>query len=120
MRANVPGGRNAPTLVRMVNVDYFPTRTRFLDAAGNPAVIAELIAHDGRPFWTTPNPAGPAVQPSLAGQPLLTSIIRSGAAEKFDFLLRPPSAGRYTVAIDYLHWVTGRILATRTVAVTAA
>jgi FtsP/CotA-like multicopper oxidase with cupredoxin domain len=120
MRANVAGSGKAPTLVRMVNVDYFPTRTRFLDAAGNRANIAELIAHDGRPFWTTPNPTGPAVQPSMTGQPLLTSIIRSGAAEKFDFLLRPPAAGRYTVAVDYLHWITGRILATRTVTVTAA
>jgi hypothetical protein len=104
----------------MVNVDYFPTRTRFLDAAGNPAVIAELIAHDGRPFWNTPSPNGPAVQPSMAGQPLLTSILKSGAAEKFDFLLRPPAAGRYTIAVDFLHWVTGRVLATRTVTITAA
>jgi FtsP/CotA-like multicopper oxidase with cupredoxin domain len=120
MRANVAGGGKAPTLVRMVNVDYFPTRTRFLDSGGNRASIAELIAHDGRPYWTTPNPTGPAVQPSMTGQPLLTSIIRSGAAEKFDFLLRPPAAGRYTIAVDYLHWITGRILATRTVAVTAA
>ncbi|MGF9647103.1 multicopper oxidase domain-containing protein [Pseudarthrobacter oxydans] len=120
MRANVPRPGYAPTLVRMVNVDYFPTLTRFLDAAGNPAEIAELIAHDGRPFWNTPNPDGPAVQPSVAGQPLVTSILKSGAAEKFDFLLRPPAAGRYTIAVDFLHWVTGRVLATRTVTVTAA
>ncbi|WP_461174846.1 multicopper oxidase domain-containing protein [Arthrobacter sp. Z1-9] len=120
MRANVVRAGVAPTLVRMVNVDYFPTRTRFLNAAGEPAQIAELIAHDGRPFWNTPNPDGPAVQPSMAGQPLVTSILKSGAAEKFDFLLRPPAAGRYTIAIDFLHWVTGRVLATRTVAVTAA
>jgi len=120
MRANVIGAGIAPTLVRMVNVDYFPTRTRFLDAAGRPADIAELIAHDGRPFWNTPDPAGPAVQPSTAGQPLLTSILKSGAAEKFDFLLRPPVTGRYTIAIDFLHWVTGEVQATRTVTVTAS
>lgn len=48
----------------MVNVDYFPTRTRFLDG--------------------------------------------SGAADK------------YTVAVDFLHWITGRVLATRTVAITAS
>jgi FtsP/CotA-like multicopper oxidase with cupredoxin domain len=119
MRANVPRPGYEPTLVRMVNVDYFPTLTRFLDAAGNPAEIAELIAHDGRPFWNTPNPAGPAVQPSLAGQPLVTSVLKSGAAEKFDFLLRPQAAGRYTIAVDFLHWVTGQVLATRTVTVTA-
>lgn len=119
MRANAARSGTAPTLVRMVNVDYFPTRTRFLDAAGRPAVIAELISHDARPFWNTSSPAGPAVQPSMAGQPLLTSIIRSGAAEKFDFLLRPPTAGRYTIAVDYLHWITGKTVATRTVTVTA-
>jgi hypothetical protein len=56
----------------------------------------------------------------VAGQPLLTSIIKSGAAEKFDFLLRPPAPGRYTIAVDFQHWITGQVLATRTVAVTAA
>jgi hypothetical protein len=120
MRANMVRPGTAPTLVRMVNVDYYPTRTRFTDAAGRPARIAELIAHDGRPFWNTPNPAGPAIQPSMAGQPLLTSIIKSGAAEKFDFLLRPPAAGKYTISVDFLHWITGAVLATRTVTVTAA
>jgi hypothetical protein len=120
MRANVAAGSRRPTLVRMVNVDYFPTRTRFMDAAGRPARIAELIAHDGRPYWNTPSPTGPAVQPSVAGQPLLTSIIKSGAAEKFDLLLRPPAPGRYTIAVDFLHWITGQVLATRSVAVTAA
>jgi hypothetical protein len=50
----------------------------------------------------------------------MTSIIKSGAAEKFDFLLRPPTAGKYTIAIDFLHWITGQVLATRTVAITAA
>ncbi|MCU1633584.1 MAG: copper resistance protein [Micrococcaceae bacterium] len=120
MKANVTGGSKQPTLVRMVNVDYFPTRTRFLDAAGRPVQMAELIGHDGRPFWTTPSPTGPAVHPSTAGQPLLTSIIRSGAAEKFDFLLRPPAPGQYTIAVDFIHWLTGRVQATRTVAVTAA
>ena len=120
MKANVVAGNKRPTLVRMVNVDYFPTRTRFMDAAGRPVRIAELIAHDGRPFWNTPNPTGPAVQPSVAGQPLLTSIIKSGAAEKFDFLLRPPAPGRYTIAVDFQHWITGQVLATRTVTVTAA
>jgi hypothetical protein len=120
MKANVVAGNKKPTLVRMVNVDYFPTRTRFLDAAGKPARIAELIGHDGRPFWNTPSPTGPAVQPSMAGKPLLTSIIKSGAAEKFDYLLRPPAPGKYTIAIDFQHWITGQVLATRTVTVTAA
>lgn len=119
MQANVVPGNKAPTLVRLVNVDYVPTRTRFLDAAGKPVAIAELLGHDGRPFWNTPDPEGPAVQPSSAGEPLLTSIIKSGAAEKFDFLLRPPAAGNYTIAIDFQHWITGEVLATRTVAVTA-
>ena len=49
----------------------------------------------------------------------MTSIIKSGAAEKFDLLLRPPAPGKYTIAVDFLHWITGRVLATRTVTVTA-
>jgi hypothetical protein len=119
MRANVVRAGKWPTLVRMVNVDYFPTVTRFLDASGQPARIAELIAHDGRPFWNTPVPDGAAVHPSAAGQPLMTSIIKSGAAEKFDFLLRPPAAGQYTIAVDFQHWITSAVIATRTVTVTA-
>ncbi|GER22843.1 hypothetical protein NCCP1664_13400 [Zafaria cholistanensis] len=120
MRANVAGGTKAPTLIRMVNVDYFPTRMRILDEAGQPAAIAELLGHDGRPFWHTEDPDGPAVHPSAAGQPLLTSTLMSGAAEKFDFLLRPSNPGKYTISVQFLHWITGAVLATRTVAVTAA
>ncbi|MFL4476793.1 multicopper oxidase domain-containing protein [Paeniglutamicibacter sp. ORCA_105] len=120
MRANVAGGTKRPSLVRMINVDYFPTRTRILDAAGRPVPIAELLGHDGRPFWNTPTTNGPAVHPSTAGQPLLTSTILSGAAEKFDFLLHPPAAGKYTITVDFLHWVTGAVQATRTVDVTAS
>ena len=119
MRANVAGYGKYPTLVRMVNVDYFPTLTRITDAAGRPAKIAELIAHDGRPFWTTPNPTGPAVQPYTAGQPLMTDVIKSGAAEKFDFLLHPPAPGKYTISIQFVHWLTSKVLATKTVTVTA-
>lgn len=60
------------------------------------------------------------VHPNTAGQPLLTSTILSGAAEKFDFLLHPPAAGKYSITVDFLHWVTGEVQATRTVAVTAS
>jgi hypothetical protein len=120
MRANVARNGKAPTLVRYVNVDYFPTLTRITDSSGQPARIAELIAHDGRAFWNTQHPAGPAVQPSIAGQPLLTDIIKSGAAEKFDYLLHPPAPGKYTITIQFLHWLTSQVLATRTVTVTAA
>jgi hypothetical protein len=35
-------------------------------------------------------------------------------------LLRPPAAGRYMVAVDFLHRITGRVLATRTITVPAA
>jgi hypothetical protein len=71
-------------------------------------------------FWNTPDPAWPAVHPSMAGQPLLTSIIRSGAAEKFDFLLRHRRRGRTESLSIFLDWVTGEAQATRTMTVDAS
>ncbi|WP_242682329.1 multicopper oxidase domain-containing protein [Herbiconiux sp. SYSU D00978] len=120
MRANLPGGDRRPTLLRFVNADYFPMRIRFTDGAGQPVPMAELVGHDGRPFWHTDNPTGPATPVWRSGSRLLTSLIKSGAAEKYDVLLRPPAAGQYRIHVDFLHWVTGRIAATRTVQVTAS
>jgi FtsP/CotA-like multicopper oxidase with cupredoxin domain len=120
MRANVEGSGRAPTLVRFVNVDYFPTLTRFTDAAGTPVPMAEIISQDGRPLRNTANPAGPALPVGATGNRMLTSTIASGAAEKYDLLLRPPAPGQYRIHVDFLTWRPRAVRATRTITVTAA
>jgi FtsP/CotA-like multicopper oxidase with cupredoxin domain len=119
MRANSVSSGLAPTLVRMVNVDYFPTRLEYTDSNGNPVAMAELISHDGRPFRETADPNGPAIPVHATGNRLLTSIIASGAAEKYDFLLRPPGPGEYYLNIQFLTWGLTGIRATRTVTIEA-
>jgi hypothetical protein len=120
MRANVEGSGRAPTLLRYVNVDYFPTLLRFTDMAGTPVPFAELISHDGRPFRDTSNPNGPAIPVWNTPNRLFTSSIASGAAEKYDFLLHPPAPGQYQIHVDFHTWRPGTVTATRTVTVTAA
>lgn len=81
--------------------------------------MAELIAHDGRPFRDTSSPTGPA-QPISATGPLRTGIINFGAAERYDMLLRPPAPGIYTLTVDLLDWITGKVLLSRRIPVIAA
>ena len=119
MRANTAASGLAPTLIRMVNVDYFPTLVEFTDMNGKPVAMADLISHDGRPFRHTNNPNGPANPVWSSAFPLLTSRIASGAAEKYDFLLRPPRPGKYLMTVKFLTWVPGGVRATKTVTITA-
>ncbi|MDQ1058339.1 hypothetical protein QFZ23_002240 [Arthrobacter globiformis] len=35
-------------------------------------------------------------------------------------MLRPLTPGKYTISIQFLHWITSEVLATKTVTVTAA
>ena len=114
LRVNTPDTGH-PTLLRMVDLNYFPSRAVFTDASGRPARMAELIAHDGRPFRDTSSPGAPSPPVRDAGHPLLTDAIAFGAAERYDVLLHPPSAGTFVVSIQFLHWATGRVLATRSV-----
>ena len=120
MKANTPQSGRVPTLVRMVNVDYFPTLTEFTDMHGKPVPLADVISHDGRPFRETPDPNGEAPPVWSSGSPLRTSRIASGAAEKYDFLLRPPGPGQYRMTVKFLSWVPGEVRATRTITITAA
>ena len=103
----------------MVNVDYFPTLTEFTDMKGNPVAMADLIAHDGRPFRNTADPNGPSTPVWSSKYPLRTSKIASGAAEKYDFLLRPPARGKYLMHIRFLSWVPGQVRATKTITINA-
>ncbi|WP_253907921.1 multicopper oxidase domain-containing protein [Arthrobacter sp. H20] len=113
--ANVVSGARKPTLLRIVNANYLPNRMYFTDAAGHPARIAEIIAHDGRPFRDTSIPGVPAPTCSAAGYPLLTSVLAFGAAERYDVMLMPRASGRYELRVEWEDWITGATLAVRTV-----
>ncbi|MBI2873312.1 MAG: multicopper oxidase domain-containing protein [Chloroflexi bacterium] len=85
---------------------------RFIDAAYNVNVIRvglplQLIAVDGYPRGVPP--AGKYSRPINlpAGEP-----IRITAAMRGDALIRPTEPGRFPVAFDFFHWVTGKRLYT--------
>jgi FtsP/CotA-like multicopper oxidase with cupredoxin domain len=124
MRANVAGSRypsgelRRPTLLRIIDGNYFPTAITFTDATGlTPVPMAELLSHDGRPFRDTSNPTGPALP--LSGR-LRTAKLAFGAAERYDVLLHPPQAGKYLLTLQWEDWITRRVLATRQVEITAS
>lgn len=118
LQVNVEGNRH-PSLLRVLNLNYFPTRLTWTGPDGRPARIAELIAHDGRPFRDTSNPTAPSLPIGEAGSDLMTDRLAFGAAERYDMLIRPPVAGTYIARVDWLHWVTGKVLGTRTIPVIA-
>ena len=118
LRANTPESGH-PTLFRMLNLNYFPSRARFTDAAGRPVEMAEMIAHDGRPFRDTSHPTAPSPPIRDTGHPLVTDALAFGAAERYDVLLHPPGPGTYLLHVDFQHWVTQKVLATRTVPIIA-
>jgi FtsP/CotA-like multicopper oxidase with cupredoxin domain len=119
LKVNVPGPGRHPTLFRMLGLNYFPSRARFTDATGSPVVMAELIAHDGRPFRDTSSPAaGSPVRDT--GNRLMTAAVAFGAAERYDVLLYPPKAGWFYAHVDFLHWATGKVLYTRTIPLNAS
>ncbi|MCG2622905.1 multicopper oxidase domain-containing protein [Arthrobacter sp. I2-34] len=115
IRANVvPHPVKKPTLLRLLNANYFPVDVRFTDAAGRPAVMAELISHDGRPFRDTSSPTGAA--PPVR---LMTSKLNFGAAERYDMLLKPPGPGTFWLTVTLMDWITRRVLFTRRIPITA-
>lgn len=125
VRARVAGSGH-PTLLRVLDLNYFPTRLRLTTAAGEPVRMAELISHDGRPFRGTADPTGASRPPRDEGNPLLTSTLAFGSAERYDMLLHPPTTGTFMLHIDFFDWVvtsdvTGpqRLLATRSLPLTA-
>ena len=118
--ANVVPGARKPTLLRILNANYLPNRMYFTDSAGNPARIAEIIAHDGRPFRDTSVPGVPSPTCSAAGYPLLTSVLCFGAAERYDVMLLPPTPGRYQLRVEWEDWITGEVLAARTIPIIAS
>ena len=115
VRANAVSSGKAPSLLRVINGTYCPTRVRFTKADGlTPAPIAELIAHDGRPLRDTSDPVALSRPLRSLGRPILTDRLAFGSAERYDLLLLPPQAGQFKVHMDWNDWVTGKLLATRT------
>jgi len=100
-------GAARPGLLRVNNANYHPTRLTFLGG-----LKGEVFAHDGRPLRDT--------TPGGQGRPLsaLTDVLAFGAAERYDIRLRPPAGARpgdtFGVRIDWLQWVTGKVLGSRT------
>ena len=102
-----------PTLLRVLNGGYHLTRLRATTRAGAPARILEVIAHDGRQFRDTS-------VPGAASRPLRirTSMLGFGAAERYELLLAPEVADDYVLHVDWIHWVRGDVMATRSIPVT--
>jgi hypothetical protein len=107
-----------PTLLRMLNAGYHPTRLQFLDAAGRPAQIGEVIAHDGRQYRDTSVPKAPSPPLRDVGRRILVSALAFGAAERYEILVVPSAPGRYTVRFDWIHWITGKVMGTRSIPLT--
>ena len=51
---------------------------------------------------------------------MTTDAIAFGAAERYDVLLHPPTRGTFMVHFDFLHWTTGKVLATRSIPIIAS
>ena len=122
LRARASGSGH-PTLLRVLNLNYFPTRVRFTTTSGEPVAMAELISHDGRPFRDTASPSGPSRPLRDLGNPLRSAALAFGAAERYDMLLHPPAAGTFLLHLDWYHWVVTsrpRVLATRTLPIVAS
>jgi FtsP/CotA-like multicopper oxidase with cupredoxin domain len=98
----------APGLLRVNNANYFPTRITF-GTGRKGALKAEVIAHDGRPLRNTATKPSPPVS-------ALTDTLVFGAAERYDLRLRPPagviSGDTFPVKVEWLHWITGRVVGT--------
>jgi FtsP/CotA-like multicopper oxidase with cupredoxin domain len=118
IRANAAGGSRKPTLLRLVNATYFPVDMRFTDARGNAVAMADLVSHDGRAYRDTSDPLGASPPVADAGNPLITSLISFGAAERFDVVLRPPAPGMFKLTVTLRHWITGAVIATRVIPIT--
>lgn len=122
LRANVykKGDTRKPTLLRLLNANYLPTMLRFQDQWGNPVAMAEVIAHDGRPYRDTHQKDGYSPPCGAAGYPMMTSVLASGSAERYDLLLLPPAAGEYQVVLDFKDWITDEVIGQRIIPLTAS
>lgn len=82
-RVKIDARAGQTILLRLVNAGYFPQRYRF---GGLPT---EVVASDGVPL----------VDPFAADSLLLAP------AERYDCLIRPTRAGKFTIAVEFEDWI---------------
>ena len=97
-----------PTLVRIVNANYFPLTIDFRD------LDVEVISHDGRPFRDLSGGPGSFCRPVRVA----TRRLHFGAAERYEVLLKPTRRGTFPVDFTWLHWIRERPIRTLTRTVT--
>lgn len=85
-------------LVRYINAGYYPQRINF------GKLTANAVASDGRPL------------PSAVA---MTSL-KTSAAERYDFIVKPTATGTYDVVIEFLDWVTGAVRGKATTRITVS
>jgi hypothetical protein len=51
---------------------------------------------------------------------MMTSMLASGSAERYDLLLFPPAAGEYQVVLDFKDWITDEVIGQRVIPLTAS
>jgi len=88
MALNIRVGQTA--LIRYICAGYYPQK---IDFGG---LTVDVVASDGRPLpakWST-------------------SSIEASSAERYDCIFKPTTTGSYTVTVQYLHWITGKVLGT--------
>jgi FtsP/CotA-like multicopper oxidase with cupredoxin domain len=100
---------NKPGLLRVNNGNYIPTVVRL-----GGGLRADVIAHDGRALRNTAVTPSPPVS-------VRTTMLAFGAAERYDMRLIPPDGARvgdtYPLTVEWYHWVTNKLLATRSATV---
>ena len=82
--------------------------------------MAEALSHDGRAYRDTSDPTAPSRPVGAAGNPIMTSVVAFGAAERYNVLLHPPHAGDFRIHVDWDDWITEKTIATRVVKVIAS
>ncbi|MFA6904448.1 MAG: multicopper oxidase domain-containing protein [Gallionellaceae bacterium] len=88
MAVNMRVGQTA--LVRYICAGFHPQK---IDFGG---LTVSVVASDGRPLpaaWSTKS-------------------IEASSAERYDCIIKPTTTGSYTVTVQFIHWITGKVMGT--------
>ncbi len=88
MALNIKVGQTG--LIRYICAGYYPQK---IDFGG---LNVSVVASDGRPLPTQ----------------WITSSIEASSAERYDCIIKPTTKGTYTVSVQFIHWITGKVLGT--------